>query len=89
MISGDIKGCRGSSPLVATRAATKVENELPAAFQNDDISHVNEVDRELETEMEHPEHILEEVEIEEVEENDENETSDEEEWSDEEENEEN
>ncbi|XP_059311461.1 uncharacterized protein LOC132063034 [Lycium ferocissimum] len=72
----------------------EVENDLPAAFQTDDISHVNQVvNSELVTELGHPEHILEEVDVaevtDEVEENDEIETSDEEEWSDEEENDQN
>ncbi|XP_059282695.1 uncharacterized protein LOC132036383 [Lycium ferocissimum] len=75
----------------------EVENDLPAAFQNDDIAHANQiVNPELETELKHAEHILEEIDIEEVnevlEENDEIdecETTDEEEWSDKEESDEN
>ncbi|XP_059306404.1 uncharacterized protein LOC132057825 [Lycium ferocissimum] len=75
----------------------EVENDLPAAFQNDDTTHINQiVDPELETELEHAEHMLQEIDIEEVnevlEENaeiGESETTDEGESSDDEESDEN
>ncbi|XP_060169194.1 uncharacterized protein LOC132600090 [Lycium barbarum] len=67
----------------------EVENVLPVAFQDDDISVVHQtVDNELEDDLEHAEHILEEINAEDInaevnECNNENETTDEEEWSEE------
>ncbi|XP_060183229.1 uncharacterized protein LOC132613202 [Lycium barbarum] len=77
--------------VIKTKPVGRVEarNELPIDFQADDISSVHRtVDNELEKDLEHPEHILEEIDIEEInpeanEPNDENETTDEEEWSEE------
>ncbi|XP_059285219.1 uncharacterized protein LOC132038584 [Lycium ferocissimum] len=67
----------------------EVENVLPVAFQADDISIVHQtVDNELEDDLEHAEHILEEINTEEInaevnECDNEDETTDEEEWSEE------
>ena len=45
----------------------EVENVLDVAYQNDDSSIVHHtVDIELENDLEHPEHILEEVDMEEI-----------------------
>ena len=45
----------------------EVENVLDVAYQNDDSSTVHHtVDIELENDLEHPEHILEEVDMEEI-----------------------
>ncbi|KAH0685862.1 hypothetical protein KY284_016415 [Solanum tuberosum] len=68
----------------------EVENELDVAYQNE-ISSVHQVvDAELEMNLEHPDHILEEVNREELDmptnmEEDEEETFEEDEWIDEEE----
>ena len=73
-----------------TDGASEVENELDVAYQNE-ISSVHQVvDAELEMNVEHPDHILEEVNREELDmptnmEEDEEETFEEDEWIDEEE----
>ncbi|KAK6789642.1 hypothetical protein RDI58_013442 [Solanum bulbocastanum] len=67
----------------------EIDNVLDVAYQNDVVIVQQEVDVELETTLQHPQHILEEVSNddilnveEEISENEENELFDDEEWDD-------